>query len=89
MKKEARSAVLYLDGGRTMQQLGSWEVSHVGCPDTDREWEGQHGRVQVMAAGCVSSHLVEHSRDQAAKQLSKRNPFSFPYEIFSLLRRCV
>lgn len=61
----------------------------VGCPDTDREREGRHGRAQVFAASCASSHLVAPGRHWATKQLSKRSPFSFSYEIFSLLRRCV
>lgn len=65
------------------------EVGRIGCPGTDREWEGWCGRIQVFAAGCVSSHLVAPGRHQAAKQLSKRSPFCFPCETFSLLRRGV
>lgn len=46
--------------------------------------EGWVGRAQVFAASWVPSHLLEPGRHQAAKKISKRSPFSFSYELFSL-----
>lgn len=83
------------EGGRSWSPSPGWPEGHavVGEPGKSpalAAWtQTKSGKGGTAQFRCVSSHLVAPSRHQAAKQLSKRSSFSFPYEIFSLLRRCV